>query len=206
MGVLQLETTGRPDGYQPQGFDTFLEYLKSEENNRPNDYVLTEDECVQVDREFVQFYHRRICWLQLKSFDRVVADAEHTLHLMDFCKDYSPSEQWTLSHEQYRPFVIYHRTQAAAMHVLDQDIGPDVAIEEIDLGLARLKTIFESYEAEEQFEDDELVVRLSDFRESLRTKYEVGETLEEKLKQAIADEQYEQAAKIRDQMQNRKSL
>ena len=206
MGVLQLETSGRPDGFQPHGFETFYDYLKSEETNRSDDYVLTEDECVQVDREFVQFYHRRICWLQLKDFDRVVADAEHTLQLMDFCKDYSPSEQWTLSHEQYRPFVIYHRTQAAAMHVLDEDLDPEIAIEEINLGLARLKSIFESYEAMEQYEEDELVTRLTEFRENLRSRYEVGQTLEEKLKQAIADEQYEQAAKIRDQMENRRSL
>ena len=206
MGVLQLETTGRPDGLTPHGYPTYLDYLLSMESDRDPEYKLTEDECMEIDREFVQFYHRRICWLQLKTFDQVVADADHSLQLMDFCKNYSPSEQWTLSHEQYRSFVIYHRTQAGALHLLEHDGGPEMAIEEINRGLAELHSIFESYDAEEQFEEDELVQRLTEFRENLRTRYEVGQTLEEKLEQAIANEQYEQAAKIRDQMANRKSL
>ncbi len=206
MGLLQLETTGRPDGYKPQGFETYLDYLQATEPQWAENYQLTEDECVQVDREFVQYYHRRICWLQLKDFARVVADADHSLQLMDFCRRYSPSESWTLSHEQYRPFVLYHRTQAAALFVLDQNLDAEIAIEEINTGLQRMRDIFESYGAVEQFDEDELVQRLTEFREDLRTRYEVGQTLEEKLKQAVADEQYEQAAKIRDQMANRKSL
>ncbi len=40
--------------------------------------------CMEIDREFVQFFHRRVAWLALREFDRAVADADHTLALMDF--------------------------------------------------------------------------------------------------------------------------
>lgn len=206
MGVLQIETSGRPDGQTIEGYATYLDYLKSEKDNREPEFKLTEDECVEVDREFVQFYHRRICWLQLKEFSKVVADANHSLQLMDLCRTCSPTEQWTLSHEQYRPFVLYHRTQAASLDVLDDENGPELAIEEINKGLKALREVFSEYEAEEQFEEDELVQRLIEFRESLRERYEVGQTLEEKLYKAIEAEQYEQAAKIRDQLADRNSF
>ena len=53
---------------------------------------------------------------------------------------------------------------------------------------------------EEHFDEDELVSQLRDIRESLRTEYSVGKTLHEQLVEAIASEQYERAAEIRDQL------
>ncbi len=202
MGLLQLEIQGRPDGTRPHEKETYLEFLRGEAA-RDDKLELSEEQCVEVDREFVQFYHRRVCWLQLKEFDRAVQDADHTLTLMDFCQAHSPSEQWTLSHEQYRPFVLYHRTQAAALDKLQLDNGPELAIEEINLGLAKMHDLFLAYEAEEQFGEDELVQRLSEFQDNLRNRYEIGKTLQEQLAEAISAEQYELAAKIRDKLENR---
>ena len=71
------------------------------------------EQCREADREFVQYYHRRLCWLAMREFSKAMHDADHTLLLMDFCRDHSPDEEWTMSHEQYRPFVLFHRTQAA---------------------------------------------------------------------------------------------
>ena len=204
MGVLQLETEDRPDGWKPEGFSTYLAYQQSRTIENP-ELVLEEKECLEVDREFAQFYHRRVCWLQLKEFANAVRDADHTLALMDFCKLHSPSEEWTLSHEQYRPFVLYHRTQAQAMELVQRDNGAEFAIEEINSGLDKIHELFVAFEAEEQFEEDELVVRLREFRESLRDRYEIGKTLQEQLADAVAAEQYEVAARIRDKMNRRDS-
>lgn len=202
MGILQLEIEGRPDGGRPDGHSTFFDLLQKKAAE--SDFELTENECIEVDREFVQFYHRRVCWLQLKEFQRAVNDADHTLGLMDFCKAHSPDDQWTISHEQYRPFVLYHRTQAAALAKLELDVEncAELAIEQVDLGLENLRRLFEDYEAEEQFEEDELIQRLVEFKANLREKYEIGKTLQEQLNEAIANEDYEQAAEIRDEIAN----
>ena len=40
--------------------------------------------CAELDREIIQFYHRRVAWRYLGKHDRVIQDAEHTLALMDF--------------------------------------------------------------------------------------------------------------------------
>ena len=202
MGVLQLEMEGRPDGSRPKGCATYYDYLLSESIRFGDEFVIDDDQANEADREFVQFYHRRICWLRLQDYDRAIRDADHTLVLMDLCKRYSDDDQWTLSHEQYRPFVLFHRTQAAALAALE-DGGPEEAIQAINLGLDNLREVFEEYEAEEHFDDDELVARLLDLRETLRKEYEVGKTLHEQLADAVATEQYELAARLRDELAKR---
>ena len=74
MGVLQLETQGRPDGMTPHGATTYYDFLKAK-SIEEDQFQLDEQNCVEIDREFVQFYHRRVCWLQLKKFRNAVADA-----------------------------------------------------------------------------------------------------------------------------------
>jgi hypothetical protein len=202
MGVLQLETVGRPDGSLPHGHETYLDYLLDRVDKEGEDYQFSETECNSADREFVQFYHRRICWLRLRRFDLAADDAAHTLHLMDLCRDHSPDPQWTMSHEQYRPFVMFHRIQALAISQLDKD-SPETAITEINQGLTDLHELFEQYEAEDHFDEDELVQRLVELRERLRDQFSVGQTLSEKLDDAIRNEHYELAAKLRDELKTK---
>lgn len=202
LGMLQLETSGRPDGLQPHEMPSVLEYLTSRVAAAGEEYELSDEECEEADREFVQYYHRRVCWLALREFPEAVLDADHTLKLMDICRDHSPDEQWTLSHEQYRPFVMFHRTQAAALAALGEH-GAEAAVEEISKGLDQIRAVFADYEAEEQFDEDELVSRLIELRESLRQHFSVGRTLQEQLEDAVASEKYELAAEIRDEMNRR---
>ncbi|MEX0712999.1 MAG: UvrB/UvrC motif-containing protein [Pirellulales bacterium] len=202
MGVLQLEVTGRPDGEHPAGAETYFDYLLAVAVHEGKDFVLTEEQCAEADREFVQFYQRRICWLALREFRRAVRDADHSLAFMDFVRSCSPNDQWTMSHEQYRPFILFHRTQAAALAELEERT-PEAAIEEISQGLERMRRFFVEVEAEERFEDDELVDRLEQLRESLRKHYHVGRTLNEQLADAVASEEYERAARLRDEIARR---
>jgi len=202
MGILQLETTGRPDGTMPEGSDTYYDHLVSQAADQGEELVMSEDHCNEADREFVQYYHRRVCWLTLREFPRAVDDAQHTLALMDFCRKHSPDEEWTMSHEQYRPFVLFHRTQAAALASLESS-GAESAIQELNDGLDDFRNVFREYDAEEQMEDDELVQRLIEMRESLREQFEIGRTLAEQLNDAVESEQYELAAQLRDQLARR---
>lgn len=202
MGVLQLEFDGRPDGQKPEGYDTYFDYLKSLSLDEQEPLVLDEDQCGEIDREFVQFYHRRICWLTLRDFRRATRDADHSLALMDFSRKHSPDKEWTLSHEQYRPFVLFHRTQAVALAVSDEE-GPEKAIAEIDKGLERMRELFAEHDAEEQYDDNELVVRLTELKESLREHFKIEPPLAEQLADAIAAEEYELAARLRDEISQR---
>ncbi len=215
LGILQMETTGRPDGERPGGFKTYLDYLRHQHRKARREIVLTDEQTNEVDREFLQYYHRRICWLALREFARAVDDADHTLALMDYVAKHSPDDEWSLSHEQYRPFVLFHRTQAIALAQLD-NAGPEAAIEEVNEGLRRIRALFQAVEAEDQFEDDEFVKQLIELddefvkqlielRDWIRGHYHVGRTLAEQLADAVAQEQYELAARLRDEIARRRA-
>jgi hypothetical protein len=205
MGVLQMETDLRPDGVKPHGAETYYDYLVGEVIREGEGFRLSREQCAEADREFVQYYHRRLCWLSLRDYQRAARDADHSLAFMDFVRSHSPDEEWTLSHEQYRPFVLFHRVQAAALAALE-DAGPDAAVSEINSGLNRFRELFERYGAGEQYADDDLVRRLVEMRESLRQRYEVGRTLDEQLADAVQAENYELAATLRDRIRAGESL
>lgn len=205
LGLLQLETTARPDGLRPEGSDTFFDHLLQIEMAEGDEFVMNDDQCFECDREFVQFYHRRICWLAMQEYEKAVRDADHTLGLMDYCARHSDDDEWIQSHEQYRPFVLYHRIQAHAMSKLVDNV-PEEAVQSINRGLDKVRELFASHGLEDEFETDELVSRLVDLRESLRDQFEVGRTLHEQLGDAVASEEYELAARIRDKLQDRKKM
>ena len=198
LGILQLETTGRPDGTRPEGHSSMLALLCKREIEEP-DFELDEDSCMEVDREFMQFYHRRVAWLRLQRFEQAVADADHTLSLMDFCQEHSPCEEWTFQHEQHRAFVIFHRSQAAALQFIEAQ-QPQAAIEAIDEGLLLIRENFEELGWDDHYESDELVDRLINLRESLRSDFDIEKSLKEQLAEAVEAEEYELAAKLRDEM------
>src|SRR5947209_16237480 len=48
LGVLQLETSGRPDGGRPHGCDTYLDYLRRQAGDAARSgepFVLDEEQC-----------------------------------------------------------------------------------------------------------------------------------------------------------------
>ncbi len=101
LGLLQLETTGRPDGARPHGCSTYFQYLRDQArlvDRSGQAFVLSEEQSGEADREFFQFYHRRICWLALRNYTKAMHDAEHTLAFMDFVRDHSPSDKYTQAH------------------------------------------------------------------------------------------------------------
>jgi hypothetical protein len=204
MGLLQMEVAGRPDGEHPGGAETCLEWLRDLVHAEGEAFTLNEAQCLEIDREFLQYNNRRICFLALRRFAEAVKDADYTLALTDFVATHSPNPQWTLSHEQYRSFVLFHRIQATAMLTL-QNSDAEAAIETINQGVEQIRKVFAKFNAEEQFEQDELVQQLMVMKESLREEYQVGKTLAEQLADAVASEEYERAARLRDEIAHRRN-
>jgi UvrB/uvrC motif len=205
LGVLQVEPTGRPDGARPHGQETYFDYLKEQvavARRGGRAFVLSEEQCQEADREFVQYYYRRICWLALRNFSAAIADADHTIAFMDFVREHSPNEEYTQAHEQYRGFVLFHRIQAAAGLAVERG-KPEEAIDEINAGLEKLRGFFAAFNAEEQMEDNAMVLQLRKLQDSLRQAHKIEVTLQEQLARAVANEEYETAAKLRDALRRR---
>ena len=201
MGLLQMEAADRPDGARPHNAATYLDYLL-DRAARNEEFHLSQKQCLEMDREFLQYYHRRICWLALREFTRAVADADHTLALMDFAAAHAPNEQWMQTHEQYRPFVLFHRTQAAALAALERG-GPDEAMQAVNEGLQQIRRLLDVADESDRAEHEVQIEQLERLKQWLREEYKIDRTLQEQLADAVANEQYEKAAQLRDAIARR---
>jgi hypothetical protein len=209
LGVLQLEVTGRPDGLRPHGFVSYLDYLRHTAAGRGQApggkapaWVMSVHQCSEADREFIQFYHRRVAWLSLRRFDKVIHDADHTLALMDFIRRHGIEEEYIASHEQFRGLVLFHRAQAAIQLALERH-SPEEAIDAVRDGVERLTNHQRTFWEENETADSPnppLVDQLHSYEQDIRKKFSVEKTLREQLDEAVAQEQYELAARLRDQI------
>ena len=205
MGLLQMEVTGRPDGEHPGGADTA--------SNGSGSWPASKGEAFALERAAMHGDRPRVLAV-LSPADLLPGAAavrprggRRRVHAGTdgLCgRHIRPTPQWTLSHEQYRPFVLFHRIQAAAMLALQQS-GAEAAIETINRGLGEMRQVFVKFGAEEQFDQDGLVSQLAAMKESLREEYRVGKTLAEQLADAVAAEEYERAARLRDQIAQRRN-
>ncbi len=126
MGILQMETEGRPDGKSPHNVDSLLEYYDSliEEFEKRDgtsvNFTLTEKDMKDLDDELMQYYHRRVCFFALGEYNSAKRDAEHNLRLMDIIRDHSKDSNYTESHERFRPFVIMERARATGLESINR--------------------------------------------------------------------------------------
>ncbi|QEL18177.1 UvrB/UvrC motif-containing protein [Limnoglobus roseus] len=200
LGILQMELADRPDGSRPHSFATYFDYLKSKAMAAElagRQFTITDEQAQESDREFMQFYQRRICWLALGEYGRAVTDADHTLSFMDFVRDHSPSEAFTEAHEQYRGFVLFHRSQAEAA-ALAEDDDAEGAVNALRRGADQIRAFLTSSDPDAEPDSDPMLAQLAHLEEEIRQKHGVKQTLEEQLAQAVEKEDYETAARLRD--------
>lgn len=168
-------------------------------------WVMSRDHCAAADREFVQYYQRREAWLALQRYDRALRDADHTLALMDFVARHGIDEEYIASHERFRGLVLFHRTRAAAALALERR-KPDEAIDVVRDGVERLAEHLRKWNEEHDPSDipnGSLIEQLRVLEGEIRKNFAVAKTLREQLDEAVADEDYERAARLRDQIRAR---
>jgi hypothetical protein len=213
LGVLQLEAGGRPDGLRPHGFMTYLDYLRHHAASRglapggkAPPWIMTAHQCAEADREFIQFYHRRIAWLALHRHEKAIQDADHTIALMDFIRRHCQDEEYISSHEQFRGIVLFHRTEAAIAVALERN-RPEEAVDALRDGIERLITHQHTWWDEHEPADSPnlaLVDQLRLYEKEIRKKFGLEKTLRDQLDEAVAKEDYERAAALRDQIRAQK--
>lgn len=205
LGILQIETADKPDGSRPHGHATYLDYLLNQKEvaeDAGQSFTMSAEQCFEADREFLQYYHRRLCWLALHDYAHAIADADHTLTFMDLVRDHSPDREYAEDHEKYRAYVLFHRTQAAASLAAEQG-KPEAAVDAIAAGIERIHDFFRAVGHEEQMDENPMVRQLRQLERSLREKHDIQQTLQEQLDHAVANEEYETAARLRDVLRKR---
>ncbi|HEY0007721.1 MAG TPA: UvrB/UvrC motif-containing protein, partial [Tepidisphaeraceae bacterium] len=164
-------------------------------------FALHPDHCQQLREEAAMYYQRYLSLFMLGDFPGVVRDTSRNLRVLDFCGKYAVEEQDRVVLEQYRPYIIMMRTRAAAS-ILFNEQKLHQALDVVREGLAAIRDFFEKFGHPEAYESCDEARILKRFAREIKKKLPVGplERLQRKLKKAVANEQYEVAAKLRDQI------
>lgn len=209
LGIMQLEVEGRPDGVRPHSFPTFLDYLRHRASSRSGStgagskrpaWTMSPEQCAEADREFVQYYKRRIAWLTLQRYDKALQDAEHSLALADFVRKYAGDPEYVDLHERSRGLVLLHKAQATAALAIEHS-KPEESIDAIREGIERLIEHQQSIQTDpDDMPNEPFIEQLRSIERDIRKDFAVEKTLREQLDEAVAEEDYELAARLRDQI------
>jgi hypothetical protein len=203
LGLIQMELSGRPDGDRPQGFESLLEYHESRvlAATNPDDFKLDSEEAAELLREGMQYYHRYFAAYHLRRFDLVVRDTTRNLRLFAFAVKHASDRSDKVQFDRYRPYVTMMRARALSNQAMDQN-DHAAALKAVDEGIEGIRVFLRDYDQEEdQFHCRELA-KLLKIRREIESNRPVGpvERLEQQLTLAISLEDYEEAARLRDQL------
>ncbi|HZZ43604.1 MAG TPA: UvrB/UvrC motif-containing protein [Tepidisphaeraceae bacterium] len=212
LGLLQMEMNGRPDGEKPHGCESLLDYYEQRlreytaENGGESGFVLSPDDCEALRGEAVMYYHRYLSLLVLEEFAGVVRDTARNIKVIDFCAQYAEDEQDRLVLEQYRPYITMMNARAGASILFKQKKYRE-ALEAVEAGLGSIREFFVRFGQEEAYNESNEVKVLKRFARDIRKKLPVDpvEKLQRQLDRAVEEERYEDAARLRDEINAIKS-
>jgi hypothetical protein len=202
LGVIQMETTGRPDGRRPHGCESLLTYHRGrakEKESANETYTLSADECGELQQEGIQYYHRYISLFQLNDFAGVVRDTQRNLDLFNFVLQHAEREDMAAAFEQFRPYVLMMNTRAKASIELERE-DYAAALRQIERGREKIVDVFSERNTPEALASSPEIAFLDEWIEEVRAKRPLSklEIMQREMETAIAAEAYERAAELRD--------
>lgn len=212
LGLLQLETTGRPDGARPHGCDSLLDYFERrlrefERRNGDDDgFALTPEECRELRHETHLLYQRYLALFVLEEFDGVERDTTRALRAIRFAAQYGEASTDRQAMEAQRGYVMMMLTRARAYLALkSRDFTK--ALQRVRDGMDEF-THFDDDECDSPGPDHEAELRvLRDLEREIlgQMPEDAPAKLERELAAALEREDYEQAARLRDRLALRPS-
>jgi rubrerythrin len=125
--------------------------------------------------------------------------------VLDLCGKYAADEPDRVAMEQYRPYLTMMNARAqASVHLEAKRFGE--AARAVNDGLERIREFYERFGQEESFEKSNEARVLKRFAREVQRKAPVDpmDRLRRRLDRAVRDERYEDAAKLRDEIDRRR--
>lgn len=202
LGILQMETKGRPDGLSPFGHNSLLEYyetFKSQQEKKGEIFKLGIDDTIKLQQESLQYYHRYLAFFHLEDFEAVIRDVEHNLRLFDFISNHSEEAEAPAMVQHFRPYVLMMRTRARGLLALKENDYP-LALKHIDWGIQEIHKFLQDHFPIEAVEQNPELNFLKNWMQEVQEQRPLTplEKLQKQMLDAIKKEDYERAARLRD--------
>ncbi len=207
LGVLQMETTGRPDGNRPHGHECLLSYYEHElqkyvqVHGNDKGFTLDEKACELLRAESVMYYHRYLAEFVLDDYEAVERDTARNIRMLDFCKAYAHEESDRFVQEQYRPYVMMMNARARA-YIAMRDNRPKAAKVIVEKAMAEITEFYNQFGQEKLASTSGEIAVLQALIMEIESRIPVDplKKLRDDLARAVDAENYEKAAAIRDQI------
>ena len=205
-GVVQFDCDGRADGVRPHGCEFALDHLEQQvararEAGGASEFRLSPEQAAELFEESFTTYQRYIILLQLEDYRRVIRDTARNIRLFRFVHDNAASAEDRGRLEKWWPYIIRIHQTARAMQKLTREdyVGAMRCVNRARRELDRLAP------------QDNDVFR-SEMERSLKALGELEKTIEERRPltemdvlerekgEAIRKEDYERAARLRDEI------
>ena len=201
LGIEQFEMDGRPDGLRPHGHDSAFDCHLSRQSVSSQAITLSSEDCSELFAEGMLYYYRYVNLFKLKDWVRTIRDTERNLKLFDFVNHHAENQEDQHYLEQWRPYVMRMCACARAMSELESGQF-DTALKIIGAASLEIQTLPENEETIYAFERERSLTALKTLARQIEKSKPVSklEQLEKKLRKAIATQEFEKAAILRDQI------
>ncbi len=212
LGVMQMFPDGRPDGERYRGFAGAREYIEHE--RRLGGHTLTTVDWEELERELLQTNYRRMAFATVaedalraneqvgarRHLRRAVVDVETCLVDLELLRAHPAKAD---GHAALLPTLLFDRARLAAQLQISAGAFEE-AIERAEQGVEALDALLSElgYEEEQRAEDPGLTY-LRKLSAQLRQEYGIAHTLNEQLREAIDNEDFETAAELREELKRR---
>ena len=212
-GVIQWEVEGRPDGEEPYGYESVLDYCQnlaeihaSLEGDDGEGFELDEAMVEELGDELLSFTRRRQAFMLMRDYEHAMRDAAHGLEILEMIRQYCTKPSALLRYERRRPELVADRSRSQAL--LEVQKGRfKMALLALTEGIRGIERFFRRLGLGAEVRNCDERQDLIDFRRSLRERYHVpltdGELLQSlraEQQLAIQQEDYEMAGRLRDKI------
>ncbi|HLA85042.1 MAG TPA: UvrB/UvrC motif-containing protein [Thermoguttaceae bacterium] len=214
LGVLQMEMDGRPDGARPEKATSWFDYYQHLQETYDAAHLdspafeLNQEACQRLWIECVQYYHRYLCFWHLNLYEQCARDTQRNLRVFDFVRRHVRDSRAHLQFDQWRPYaLLMHARSVGTPLVAIHEYDP--ALRVIDAAIDGIQEFLELYNQEDHAEQCAELADLQQWRRTVvdaRTEYHEArgdvtvDVLRRQLQEAIELEEFEEAARLRDEI------
>jgi hypothetical protein len=228
LGIVQMNAEGHPSGARPMGHESLLEYhlarLREHRTlyGKDEGFRINPKECEALGEESYAYYYRYLCQFQLRDFEAVARDTGRNLQVLDFIRAYAAAESDRFALERYRPYIVMMNARARAYLALDASDSKK-ALHIVQRAAEMIRGFYreaggrlDALDPEELIGSsmelqilDELKEQIGGLRQGEAPQPEPSipkepnpgaEALLERMRQAVAQENFELAAELRDEI------